>query len=242
MLFVGIDPGVSGGLAAVDDYGAVVMSAPLRDMSRADVLDFLRECKAYDKTLAFLERVGVMPGEGPVGAFTFGRNAERVEFALEVVGIPFDIVPPKVWQIMVGLQYPPKAKKVEKKNLGKQRAELLYEGQQLTITHALADAMLIAEACRRNVRGSVQHPRRSATNGKESAAPVSAEARNKEGAEAGRSSAQSESQPGARRSREHANAEARSGSAAPRNGRREGHTALEIRKQRRRRAPRTGRK
>lgn len=171
MLFVGIDPGVSGGLAAIDDAGEVVLARPLRDAGRWDVLEFLRDCKAYDKTVAFVERVGVHKGEGPLGAFTFGRQAERVEFACQVMRIPFDLVDPKTWQVLAGLTYPKKAKRVEKKNLGKARAELLYAGQSLTITHALADALLIAEACRRNMRGQqTQNPRGSASNGKEGTA------------------------------------------------------------------------
>jgi hypothetical protein len=182
MLFVGIDPGASGGLAAIDDEGSVVMARPLRDLSRWEILEFLRDCKQYDKTVAFCERVGVHKGEGPLGAFTFGRHAERVEFALQVMRIPFDLVDPKMWQLLAGLAYPKQSKRTEKKNLGKARAELLYDGQGLTITHALADALLIAEACRRNMRGQTPKPRGSGINGEKTAAtPRGPEGQRREG-------------------------------------------------------------
>jgi hypothetical protein len=59
---------------------------------------------------------------------------------------------PNAWQRALGVAYPPGSTDTEKKNITKRRAQQLFPAFT-PITHAIADALLIAEYCRR-VRGT----------------------------------------------------------------------------------------
>ena len=55
-------------------------------------------------TRAFVELVGVRPGEGAVGAFAFGRSRGVVEGILGAAGIPAQYFPPASWKRVVGIK------------------------------------------------------------------------------------------------------------------------------------------
>lgn len=52
---------------------------------------------------AFVEFVGARPGEGPVGAFAFGRCRGVVEGVLGAVGVPATQLTPAAWKRAVGI-------------------------------------------------------------------------------------------------------------------------------------------
>jgi crossover junction endodeoxyribonuclease RuvC len=54
-------------------------------------------------TAAFVEFVNARPGEGPTGAFAFGRARGVVEGVLAAAGIPITFVTPPAWKRAVGL-------------------------------------------------------------------------------------------------------------------------------------------
>lgn len=139
MIYIGIDPGVSGGVAWLSDSG-VYQGAAKMPQTDADILALLRQFEG-DKAVAVLERVHSMPKQGHNGAFTFGRNYGAVQMALAATGIPFDLVTPQKWQQVMG------CRTKGDKNVSKRRAQQLFPGRQ--VTHAIADALLIAEFCRR---------------------------------------------------------------------------------------------
>jgi hypothetical protein len=66
--------------------------------------------------------------------------------ALAAQRIPFEEVLPQRWQKAMGIVYP-KGQGRRDKNITKQRAQALFP--QLTVTHYGADALIIAEFCRR---------------------------------------------------------------------------------------------
>ena len=147
MIYIGIDPGVSGGIAMIDRDGTVV-DAVTMPTTFADIVDVLRQpAEDGHGARAALERVhaGVFGGKagkmGVVSAFTFGRGVERLQCALEVAQIPYDEVLPVKWQGALGCL------SKGDKNVTKRRAQQLFPS--LTITHAIADALLMAEFCRR---------------------------------------------------------------------------------------------
>jgi hypothetical protein len=74
-----------------------------------------------------------------VSAFTFGRGFGGLEMALTAAGIPYRTVLPLVWQLrIIG------AGTKGNKNLSKAHAGRLFGGE-VKVTHAIADALLIAE-------------------------------------------------------------------------------------------------
>lgn len=145
--YLGIDPGSSGGLALLDATGKVVFATAMPETPRA-ILDTMAP---HGRTMrAALEHVWSTPGWGHVGAFKFGGSFHGLEMALTALDIPFTLVLPKTWQKVVGVSYPKRPKsakaKARDKNVTKRRAQELFP--KIRMTHAIADALLIAEYAR----------------------------------------------------------------------------------------------
>ena len=79
---------------------------------------------------------------GVKSAFTFGQGFGHIEMALTAAGIPFERVSPQKWQKAMGCLTK------GDKNVSKRRAQELFP--HLKVTHATADALLIAAYGRRN--------------------------------------------------------------------------------------------
>lgn len=162
VIYLGIDPGVSGGWALLDPDGAVLLAMKMGD-GPADIGKQPQTCKDRAFVVlqepyrihAMVERVHSSPQMGVASAFTFGRNVGAILGALAASGIPVDEIQPKAWQKIMGVVYPtrPKGDKTPRdKNVTKRRAQQLFPN--LTVTHALADALLLAECARRIDRAS----------------------------------------------------------------------------------------
>jgi crossover junction endodeoxyribonuclease RuvC len=52
---------------------------------------------------AFVESVSARPGEGPAGAFAFGRARGVMEGVLAAAGVPITFITPPAWKRAVGL-------------------------------------------------------------------------------------------------------------------------------------------
>lgn len=83
----------------------------------------------------------------------YGRYQQARSFLI-AAQIPFEDVPPKRWQ--KGLNIPPKAKGMkdtEWKNVLKSKAQQLFPEEKVTLANA--DALLLAEYCRRKQEGKL---------------------------------------------------------------------------------------
>jgi hypothetical protein len=146
MRYLGIDPGVSGGIAAVDSQGHLCYAEAMPENPRAIV-------RAIDRAIGMhaprcvLEHVWSSPGWGHAGAFTFGRNFGSLEGVLAAAGVTYDLVVPRTWQPAMGVIIPPGTNSTDRKNIGKARAQELFPG--VVCTHTISDALLLAEYCRR---------------------------------------------------------------------------------------------
>jgi len=143
MTILGIDPGASGGIAIV---GVVTEAVKMPDTER-DLIELVREY-ARQADRAVIERVSAMPGNGVAGMFKFGMSYGALRMALIAVGIPFEAVTPAKWQSGLGVPKRGGKTKTQHKNVLKAKAQELFPA--LKITHATADALLIAEWGRRN--------------------------------------------------------------------------------------------
>lgn len=140
-LFFGIDPGVGGGVACLDSNGTVVFADRMPD-NEHDLFDLFAVGRDADNSgFAVLERVRSSPQMGVVSAFTFGRGYGSVRMAVVASRIPLDEVLPTRWQQALGCL------SKGDKNVTKRRAMDLWPGTK--VTHANADALLLAEYCRR---------------------------------------------------------------------------------------------
>lgn len=96
MYFIGIDPGKTGGYAAITEDGEHDASSQFLDWSIAGI--FLKSYFINGPCLVALEQVGAMPGQGVKSMFTFGANYGGWQALLEYLSIPYILVPPKRWQ------------------------------------------------------------------------------------------------------------------------------------------------
>lgn len=93
-LYIGIDPGASGGIAMLDAQGGVVVLEKMPATDR-DVLDVLAQASDLEWTpTAVLEFVRSSPRQGVVSAFTFGCGWGALRMALCASQIPLDEVTP----------------------------------------------------------------------------------------------------------------------------------------------------
>ncbi len=140
-MIIGIDPGKNGGIAKIRwDGHADVWKMPATMADLWDLID--RECNRHDETdFAYLEKVHSMPGQGVKSTFTFGEGFGALQMALTAAGVPYELVTPAKWQKAMGCM------SKGDKNVTKAAAQRLFPN--IKITHALADALLIAEYGRR---------------------------------------------------------------------------------------------
>lgn len=135
MIIVGIDPGQSGGIAILSGLGIQAYKMPETERDIYDLLDNVEGANdAYVKV--FLEAVHSMPGQGVASSFKFGRSYGFLRGLIAALKYPLHDVTPQRWQKALGcLSH-------GDKNVTKQRAQQWFP--QLKVTHATADALLIA--------------------------------------------------------------------------------------------------
>lgn len=131
---IGIDPGQSGGIAILYDAGGILVSK--MPETERDIFDLLFERDQASPTV-FLESVHSMPGQGVSSSFKFGRAYGFLRGIITALKYPLHDVTPQKWQKALSCLTG------GDKNVSKQRAQQLFP--QLKITHATADALLIAE-------------------------------------------------------------------------------------------------
>jgi crossover junction endodeoxyribonuclease RuvC len=106
MIHFGIDVGVTGAIAALDDdaqllaladlettrYGKFAWTEPL------STLRFIRENSDGRPSRAWVEYVAPMPKLGVIASAGMGRTHGSILAALQVAGIPFEMVAPQAWK------------------------------------------------------------------------------------------------------------------------------------------------
>lgn len=145
---LGIDPGASGGIALVSAKHPTL--AAKMPATERDIWDTIKSL-AGAADFAYIEAVHSAPGQGVASSFKFGRNYGFLRACLMAAGIPWEGVSPHVWQRPMGCivkgRKGIKVAATAKKNHHKGLAQQLFP--DLRITHAIADALLIAEYGRR---------------------------------------------------------------------------------------------
>lgn len=155
MRFMGIDPGQSGGIAVLRADGSIedVWKMPTNNIDLLDSLrpfgGFIQDTMPTEATLEFVRSSPVMSVRA---AFSFGWGVGGLEMALEAQRISYSVVVPRKWQAGLGI-----GKTGGDKNITKAKAAELFPGA--TITHYIADALLIAEYARRHRLGLLDNKR-----------------------------------------------------------------------------------
>lgn len=151
MIFIGIDPGKSGGIAVLRDYEGCEKVGfesspeflPVSKMTEHDLSGWLWLESCRDMPMrAVIEKVSSSPQMGVVSAFTFGSSYGFLRGLLTALKIPYATVTPQKWQKAMGCLTK------GDKNVSKSAAQRLYPNEK--VTHAVADALLLATYCKRH--------------------------------------------------------------------------------------------
>lgn len=115
-LIIGIDPGLSGAMAVFDPEGGLldVQDLPVLEARRAsgkvkrslDAYEMARrvDALASQSGLVVIEQVGVRPGEGGVGAFSFGEGFGLLKGICIANFLRVETVTPQVWKCAMGVK------------------------------------------------------------------------------------------------------------------------------------------
>ena len=136
--FIGIDPGYSGGIALITSRGAEAVRMPDTERDTWEQLEYWVSGSAF--TVAAIEKVHSMPKQGVASSFKFGTSYGGLRMALIASKVSFVLVTPQKWQKALGCLTK------GDKNVTKVRAQELWP--HIKVTHAIADALLIAEYLR----------------------------------------------------------------------------------------------
>ena len=142
-MFIGIDPGASGGIAGIcrTKLGNIIrVLKPFKNTEEAN--NNIKECLKYEPTTvtACIENVHAFPTDARSRAFAFGTNFGIWLGMLTAFSISHNRVTPSTWQSHFGSF--PKEKK-HRKNAIKDIAKERFPNTD-KITLATADAILIA--------------------------------------------------------------------------------------------------
>lgn len=144
---LGVDPGFTGALALYNPQSGrlQLVDMPtfrLRGKQLVDRYALAGLLRAAHLKLAVVEAVGPRKGEGPAGAFSFGRGLGHVEGVLAGLGIPVLPAEPGVWKGSMGLS--------SDKALSRQRAQIIFREHEMKFmgksdaAHGRAEAALLA--------------------------------------------------------------------------------------------------
>jgi crossover junction endodeoxyribonuclease RuvC len=140
MRVVGIDPGMSGGVALLTSTGqAMVDDLPFVG-KRLDAGELLRMLKAWGPIdMVIVEDVSARPGNGSVSSFNFGCGFGAVCAVVSCAGIPLVLSRPAIWKRAMNLN--------QDKERSRQRAIQLFpttSGLSRRKDEGRAEALLLA--------------------------------------------------------------------------------------------------
>jgi crossover junction endodeoxyribonuclease RuvC len=145
-LTIGIDPGLTGAIAALDDASQLILCADLPvirsgKLAWIDSNEFtslLMQCRDGRPAQIMLERSQAMPGQGVSSSFCTGVVMGSILAACQRVAIPLHIVTAAVWKRSMGLG--------SDKSASLDKARLLFPTADLDRVkdHNRAEALLLA--------------------------------------------------------------------------------------------------
>lgn len=153
MNIIGLDPGITGGIAILKDGESIVFKMPTKIIEKNgknkkdyDVVQIASIIKKHSnrETIVFQELTHALPGNGSVSSYFFGRGAGILEGVCTAMGLPITFVTPQQWKkTFVGLIIPRPSKEEIGKMTKKQIAKLKRVNKAIAKTRAreLASSM-----------------------------------------------------------------------------------------------------
>jgi len=152
-LFLGVDPGLKGGICLIDKTGSLDDDyLALGDATDRDVWDMIDDIgTCYNgKVVACIEKIQTaILGIGKSQMSKLYGSYTSLRMCLVAAKIPFEEVDAKVWQKAIGIKKKPGEDYRKWKKRLRSKAQSLFPQENGAITLATCDALLIAEYCRR---------------------------------------------------------------------------------------------
>ncbi|MCT7992537.1 hypothetical protein [Laspinema olomoucense] len=149
MKFIGIDPGITGAVAIINSSKIQLIDSPIfqiKTKKKPDIAGYYQILKQYtEDSTAIIEEVHAMPGQGGVSGFNFGTAFGIWIGILAALEIPYEFVSPQKWKRQMGV----KGEKDESRTVALQLFPHLAPQLNLKKHHNRADALLMAEYCKR---------------------------------------------------------------------------------------------
>ena len=108
MKIIGIDPGLSGGIAVLENkrvlsiFDMPVMSEGKknkRQLNSAQLVTIIKEnIQSNDEVVGVVEQVNAMPGQGVTSMFNFGQTFGAIKGVCAALGLPIFFVRPSKWK------------------------------------------------------------------------------------------------------------------------------------------------
>ena len=157
--YVGIDPGLTGAIAVIDDQGACLglLDMPLRKISGVKtaivknevdaraLADWLRPLIAGRDAVAVIERVGSRPGQGVATTFSLGDSLGAARAVLECLCSSVSDVKPQEWKLSMSVSDDKSTSLDAARRLFPTAAQMLKRKKD----HGRAEALLISEFARK---------------------------------------------------------------------------------------------
>lgn len=99
---LGVDPGITGGLAFLFSARVEAVDIPVVD-GEVDTDTLAEIVRSYAPRFAAIERVGAMPGQGVSSTFKFGTAYGAIRAVVSTLGVPSRRVTPQKWKKAFGL-------------------------------------------------------------------------------------------------------------------------------------------
>ena len=167
MNFIGIDPGLQGGIATIRDSGEIsTLVMPTTKSGKKRILDNAMLAGTFSlsnildiKCYAVLEQQQPMPKQGVTSMFSIGYGFGALKQCLVDFAIPHEAVRAQVWQKEFGIS----GRKGNTKTQALQICQSLFPDLNLLATEqskkpheGIVDAVLIAEFARRRYGGNAK--------------------------------------------------------------------------------------
>ena len=108
MRIIGIDPGLSGGIAILDDltiydiFDMPVMSEGKKNKNQLNSAQLVNIINKHvlkkENTFVIVEQVSAMPGQGVTSMFNFGQTFGSIKGICAAMGLPIFYVRPAKWK------------------------------------------------------------------------------------------------------------------------------------------------
>ena len=145
MIYIGIDPGASGGIGVINTEGNTAEAIPYSDEAMTDTLS------CYPQAKVMVEQVHAMPGNGSTSIFNFGKAFGFILGALAAYKIPYQLVPPTKWKREFSVTADKKTS-IECCRRLFPTVELRRNAHCRTDHDGMAEALLIAEYAKRKMK------------------------------------------------------------------------------------------